>query len=100
MTEPSDPGPDGPEGVTPNSWPASWPRLYPEGDRDTGVQGPVKGTQRANFVGGSADGLWDQVEEVSPGRLPPDLETMGSVYRLAETAGQEPRYHWHGFQDN
>lgn len=89
-------------GVAPaNYWPASWPRIYPEGAAESpDSRGPAKNTQRVNFVGGRADGLRDHVEEASPGRLPLHLETMGSVYRLVETTGQGPQYHWLGSAEN
>lgn len=84
-----------------NSWPAGWPRLYPERTIVGSTDGePGKTSQLVSFVGGSADGLSDLVEEATPGRLPRDLETMGSVYRLVEIAGHDPSYHWHGFEQN
>ncbi|QNK81845.1 hypothetical protein [Nakamurella sp. PAMC28650] len=93
-------GPTG-EVTTASSWPAGWPRLYPERAADVyRARGSAKVSRRVNFVGGSADGLWDLVEETAPGRLPFDVETMGSVYRLFEATGGDPRYHWHRFEEN
>jgi len=51
-------------------------------------------TQKVRFVGGQADGLRDFVEEVSPGRLPSNLESMGSIYRLVKMLGLESEYHF------
>ncbi len=85
-----------------NAWPAGWPRLYPERSAEVwGEGGPSRATQRVTFVGGGADGLSDRVAEAAPGRLPRDVETMGSVYRLVEAfEDDEPTYHWHGFEDH
>ncbi len=49
--------------------------------------------QRVRFFGGNADGLLDDVDEIAPGRLPPNVETMGSLYRLAEPRGERSEYH-------
>ncbi len=83
------------------SWPAGWATVYLErtaGGSDE--RDPTKATQRVRFVGGSADGLSDLVLEATPGRLPRDLETMGSVYRLVGNSGDGPSYHWNGFERN
>lgn len=73
-------------GSAASRWPEGWPRLPT-------ATGPSHETQQARFVGGEVDGLLDYVVEITAGLLPPLVECLGSIYRLAEPKnGQLPEY--------
>ena len=72
-------------------WPVGWPRLTQD------LPHP-RDTQAALFVGGTADGLLDEVPLNKVGQLPERIQWLGSIYGLAGApSGPQPEFHFLGF---